>query len=113
MGPTETRYAHVGDADIAFKVAGEGPLDVLYFAGLGAHIDLSWLSPVTNDFYRRMTSFCRLITFDRRGTGASDGVSRVAMPTWEEWAEDIVAVLDAAGSSHAAVVSDDWRLFTV
>jgi class 3 adenylate cyclase len=100
-----TRYAQLGDADVAYKVAGEGPLDLLFFNGLGSHVDLSWDPHLCRGFYLRLVSFARLITFDRRGTGASDGVPRGAMPTWEEWTEDVSAVLDAAGSERAAVVA--------
>jgi class 3 adenylate cyclase len=50
-----------------------------------------------------MASFSRLVVFDRRGTGVSDAVPNAAIPTWEEWAEDMGAVLDAAGSTEAAI----------
>jgi pimeloyl-ACP methyl ester carboxylesterase len=52
----------------------------------------------------RLASFSRLIFFDRRGTGGSDGVSLNATPTWEEWTEDIVAVLADAGSKRTAIL---------
>ena len=50
-----------------------------------------------------LASFSRLIFFDRRGTGASDDLARNAMPAWEEWADDLRAVLDAAGSDRTAI----------
>jgi hypothetical protein len=37
-----TRYAAVGDADVAYQVVGDGPFDLLCFYGLGSHIDLLW-----------------------------------------------------------------------
>src|SRR5262245_22456722 len=43
----------------------------------------------------------RLIRFDKRGTGLSD---RVAIPTLEERMDDVRAVLDATGSSRAALI---------
>jgi pimeloyl-ACP methyl ester carboxylesterase len=43
--------------------------------------------------------------FDRRGTGVSDGISPDTPPTWEDWAEDVRAVLDAVGSRRAAVMA--------
>ena len=46
------------------------------------------------------------ILFDRRGTGASDPVALNAIPTWEEATEDILAVLDAVGSEHAAIYAE-------
>ena len=48
---------------------------------------------------------CRLILLDRRGSGASGGLPVSRIPIWEELAEDVVAVLDAAGSTSAAVIS--------
>jgi len=101
----ETRFVAVGDADVAYQVVGDGDVDLLYFYGLGSNIELFWESPTVAGFLTRLASFSRLVFFDRRGTGASDGVSRNAMPTWEEWTEDLVAVLGAAGSSRAAILA--------
>ena len=105
MEAPETRYVTVGDADVAYQVLGEGPLDLLYCYGMGSHIEFAWESPAYAEFYSRLASFSRLIMLDRRGTGSSDGISRTAIPTWEEWTEDIVAVLDAAGSKRAAILA--------
>jgi class 3 adenylate cyclase len=105
MSGPETRYVAVGDADVAYQVIGEGPLDLLYCYGMGSHIELAWESQAYAEFYNRLASFSRLIMLDRRGSGASDGFPRAAVPTWEEWTEDIVAVLGAAGSKRAAVLA--------
>jgi class 3 adenylate cyclase/pimeloyl-ACP methyl ester carboxylesterase len=56
--------------------------------------------------FQRIASFCRLIFFDRRGTGASDAVPRHSMATWEEWTEDLGAVLDAVGSVEAVLCAE-------
>jgi class 3 adenylate cyclase/pimeloyl-ACP methyl ester carboxylesterase len=103
--PPETRYVAVGDADVAYQVLGDGPIDLLYFYGLGSHIEVFWDDPEWAGFLEGLASFSRLIFFDRRGTGASDGVSRNALPTWEEWAEDVGAVLDAVGSTQTAILA--------
>jgi class 3 adenylate cyclase len=105
MEPHETRYVAVGDADVAYQVVGDGPIDLLYCSGLGSHIELSWDIPVTAEFLTRLAAFSRLIFMDRRGTGASDALASNAMPTWEEWTEDIVAVLDAVGSKRTAILA--------
>jgi class 3 adenylate cyclase/pimeloyl-ACP methyl ester carboxylesterase len=105
MDMPETRYAAVGDADVAYQVVGDGPMDLLSMGGFGSHVELSWQWPPFTEYIRRLTSIGRVILFDRRGTGLSDPVSRNAMPTWEEWAEDMAAILDAAGSSRAAVLA--------
>ena len=36
----ETKYVAVGDADVAYRVVGDGPFDLLYFYGLGSHVDM-------------------------------------------------------------------------
>lgn len=100
----ETRYVAVGNADVAYQVLGDGPRDLLYFYGLGSHIDFVWDGPAA-EFIQRLASFTRVLLFDRRGTGASEGVSPQTIPTWEEWTQDVGAVLDAAGSHRAAILA--------
>ena len=95
----------MGDADVAYQVVGSGQIDLLWCYGLGSHIEHYWDDRLPWQAFRDFASFTRLIMFDRRGTGASDGVPRNATPTWEEWAEDLGAVLDAAGSQKAAIMS--------
>ena len=82
MEAPETQYVAVGDADVAYQVLGDGPIDLLYCWGLGSQVELAWDIPMTADFLTRLAAFSRLIFFDRRGTGASDPISRNAMPTW-------------------------------
>ena len=105
MKPPETRYVACGDADIAYQVLGAGPRDLLFVGGLGFHVENNWLISDLADTFTRLGSFSRLIVFDRRGTGASDGVPRNAIPTWEDLAEDATAVLDAVGSASAAILA--------
>ncbi len=51
-------------------------------------------------FLKRLTSFSRVIVFDKRGQGLSD---RVAEQTLEERIGDVIAVMDAAGSERATI----------
>ena len=44
-----------------------------------------------------------MITFDRRGSGLSDPLQ--GAPTLEEQMDDVLAVLDAAGSKEAAIAA--------
>jgi class 3 adenylate cyclase/alpha-beta hydrolase superfamily lysophospholipase len=103
MEAPQTRYVAVGDADVAYQVFGHGPLDVLYANGMGSHIEMYWQWPPFAEQMRRLASVSRVMLFDRRGAGLSDAVPRSALPTWEEWAEDIAAVLDASWSSQAVI----------
>ena len=55
-------------------------------------------------FVERLSSFARVILFDRRGVGLSDPVAEAA--TLEERMDDVRAVMDAAGSERAALIGD-------
>ena len=105
MEGISTRYVTVGDADVAYQIVGDGPIDLLYFYGLGSHIEVLRMMPGFQDFLQRLTTIGRVILFDRRGTGASDGVANNAIPTSEEWTEDVLAVLDAAEAREAVIIA--------
>jgi class 3 adenylate cyclase len=89
--------------DIAYQVLGDGPLDLLVYTGSHVPIDCVEEEPSLSRFQRRLASFSRLVRFDRRGVGLSDRGSSSAPPTYEQWAQDGLAVLDAVGSKCAAV----------
>ena len=101
-----TRYVDVGGTEVAYQIVGQGPPDVVHVAGF-SHVDLAWEDPVWAAFLERLASFSRLILFDRRGMGASGAIPDSAMPTWEEWADDVRAVLDAAGSERTVVLAEN------
>jgi class 3 adenylate cyclase len=97
----QTRYAHSGDASIAYQVVGEGAIDLTVIAGPVSHLELMWDEPGTARSYERLASFSRLVLFDRRGTGLSDPVS--SPPTLEQQMDDLRAVLDTAGVERTAL----------
>ncbi len=100
----ETTYARLGDDRVAYQVFGEGP-DLVLTLGAFGHVDLQWEDPATALFLRRLASFTRLIVFDRRGTGASDPLPKDLPPPWEAYADEVAAVMDAAGSDRAALMA--------
>ncbi len=89
--------------DIAYQVLGEGPFDLLVFSGSTIPIECVDDEPSIARFQRRLTSFSRVIRFDRRGVGLSDRGSPTALPTHEDWVQDALAVLDAVGTQQAAI----------
>ena len=103
MNPPDTKYTKVGDSYVAYQVLGDGPLDLLVMTGLVSHVDMRWEYPPLRHIFERLSSFSRLISFDRRGAGASDPVPLDALPTWEDWIEDVSAVLDATESKRTAM----------
>ena len=100
----QTRYARLGEARIAYQVVGDGPPDLVVSAGTYGNIDLDWEDPMAARMYRRVATFSRLIRFDRRGSGSSDPLPLDALPPWEAYMEEVVAVMDAVGSERAAIM---------
>src|SRR2546429_2965650 len=91
----KTKYARSDDVLIAYQVTGDGPVDVVWASGTMSHLDLDWEMPRRALFFERFSKFCRLIRFDKRGTGLSD--RPVKMATLEERTDDIRAVMDDIG----------------
>jgi class 3 adenylate cyclase/pimeloyl-ACP methyl ester carboxylesterase len=102
MAPV-TRYARSDGASIAYQVIGEGGLDLLFVTGWITQIEHLWEAPANRRFLERLASFGRLILFDSRGTGLSERV--LDSYTLEQEAQDALAVLDAAGSDRAALLT--------
>jgi pimeloyl-ACP methyl ester carboxylesterase len=102
MTRPEVRYATSGDASIAYQVLGEGPKDLVLVLGFTTHLELAWEAPVFARFFEQLSSFSRLIIFDKRGTGLSDPVPEA--PTLEQRIDDVRAVMDAAESERAALL---------
>jgi class 3 adenylate cyclase len=99
----ETRYARSGDVNIAYQVVGEGRLDLVYVPGWVSNVEFMWSYEPFAYFLQRLSSFSRLILFDKRGTGLSDHVPTDQLPTLEQRMDDVRAVLDAVGSERAAL----------
>jgi pimeloyl-ACP methyl ester carboxylesterase len=96
----DIQYAKSGDVNIAYQVTGEGPFDLVFVPGYVTHLELHWAIPSFAPFLERLSSFSRLIRFDKRGTGMSDRIS--GAPTLETRMDDVRAVMDAVGSRRAA-----------
>ena len=97
----ETRFARSGGLSIAYQVVGDGPPDLVYVPGFVSHVELRWTVPSFAASLEQLSSFARLILFDKRGTGMSDHV--VGAPSLETRMDDLRTVMDAAGSHRAAV----------
>jgi class 3 adenylate cyclase len=98
----EVRYAKAGAVNIAYRVMGEGPLDVVWVPGMFSNLEVEFENPLRVAFFERLASFCRLMLFDKRGMGLSD--RDVGAPSVEERMDDVRAVMDAVGSERAALV---------
>ena len=100
----ETRFTRVDDLDIAYQVVGPpAELDLVFVPGWVSHLEVMWEIPEFARFLDRLAAMGRLIVFDKRGTGLSDRVA--GMPTLEQRADDIAAVMNVAGSGRAAIAA--------
>src|SRR5215212_9864067 len=100
MAP-KTQYAKCGEAGIAYQMVGEGDTNIVLVPSFVSHIEFFWGHPAVKSFFDRVAAFSRLVIFDKLGTGMSDPVSGV--PTIEQRAEEIEAVMDATGMERATI----------
>ena len=98
----EIKYAKSADVHIAYQIIGNGPIDLVLVPGWVSNIEIFWEEPALVRFLQRLSSFSRLILFDKRGTGLSDRVYDT--PTLEERMDDVRAVMDAVQSERAVLV---------
>jgi pimeloyl-ACP methyl ester carboxylesterase len=106
MRQPDINYTKVGDSNVAFTVTGNGPVDLVCTMGLGGNVENVWDYPPMARYLESLAGFSRLIMFDRRGLGGSDPVPLDAPPTWEQWMEDLLAVMGSAGSERAAIYGE-------
>jgi class 3 adenylate cyclase/alpha-beta hydrolase superfamily lysophospholipase len=97
----EYRFARSGDVSIAYAVYGDGPRDLVFVHGALSNIEIERETPEPRAFQDCLRRFCRLIVFDKRGTGLSDRLREPA--TLETRMDDLRAVLDAAHSERAVL----------
>ena len=102
MAMPVTRYAKSGGVHIAYQVFGSGPIDRVFIPGNVSHIENYWDLPDLARWLLRLTSFARVVMFDKRGTGLSDRVSE--LPSLDLRMDDARAVMDAVGIERAALL---------
>jgi class 3 adenylate cyclase len=101
----EVRYAKTADGvHLAYQIVGDGPVDLLYVPGFWSNLTWNWQHPSYAHFLRRLSSFCRLIVVDRRGSGLSDRLSPHDLPPLETLADDLEVVLDAVESERVSLL---------
>lgn len=104
--PPPLRYVDTGAGHIAYQVFGDGPVDLVYKTALDSHTLAMWDSPLVGRFFDRLASFSRVVTFDWRGSGASDPVLDGRLNTMDVLMDDIGYVIDAAELKDVVLVGD-------
>jgi pimeloyl-ACP methyl ester carboxylesterase len=116
-----------GDVAIAYQIVSDGPFDVVWVPGAVSNVELNWQDERWAAFIGRIASFCRLVIFDKRGTGLSDRGAGV--PDLETRMDDVRAVLvsqtvkdlvagsglafEEHGTAELKGVPGEWRLYAV
>ncbi|HEY1565873.1 MAG TPA: adenylate/guanylate cyclase domain-containing protein [Solirubrobacteraceae bacterium] len=102
MQPPATRYIDRRGKSLAYQAFGRvGPRAVVLCHEAISHLDLLWTDPAYVEQCRRLAADVRTVAFQQLGVGLSDGIERV--PTLEEQASDIGAVMDAEGLASAVL----------
>jgi class 3 adenylate cyclase len=99
-----TQYVRSGDVDIAYQVIGDGPRTILLSFDWASHLEALPELPVMADFILSLGRFARVVWFDMRGIGMSGSADGGVVPV-EAWMDDLVAVMNAADVSEAAIVA--------
>ena len=97
----ETSYALCGDLSLAYQVFGEGPIELVVAGPFATHVELFWTQPEFKAFFDQLSTFCRVVVFDKAGVGLSDPVPRVR--SLDDRAAEIEAVMDAVGFDKAVL----------
>jgi class 3 adenylate cyclase len=101
----ETHYARVDGLYLAYQTLGEGAIDLVLADQWTSHQEAQWDVPPVAELRRRLAKIGRLILFDKRGVGMSDPVPIRSLPSIEAWIDDVRAVMDAARSDRAALIT--------
>ena len=100
--PPRTQYAKHGDLNIAYQVTGDGPIDILVVPSFVSNIEFWWAHPTMKAWWDRVTSFARLILFDKLGTGCSDPVSGPRTLEQRSWYERWIDIVRKHCQDNAA-----------
>lgn len=86
---------------IAYATVGSGyPLVVC--PGWLSHLEIDWATPFHRAFWERLAERCRIVRYDRRGTGLSD--RKVKDYSLEAQRGDLAAVIEATGEPRVALL---------
>ncbi len=103
MGKVEFAIGADGTGVAYRDLGGYGPA-IVYVTGAFEPVELADEDPTYRRFLDGLVAIGRTIMLDRRGIGASDD------PDWEQsideqWADDVITVMDAAGVVDATLVT--------
>jgi class 3 adenylate cyclase/pimeloyl-ACP methyl ester carboxylesterase len=109
---SETRYAMNGDLRVAYRASPPGARDIVFVPNWFTCCEVLPELQSLRGWVEAISSLGRLIFLDQPGTGASDPITPGALPTLEQWADSITAVLDDLQSREAVLIAIDGAVAT-
>ena len=97
----KTKYAKSGDINLAYQVVGKSGDYLVFIPGWVSNVEECWNIPQLAAWLRYLSSFSRLVLFDKRGTGLSDNVNELDLPNMEQRADDLRIIMAAIGIEKA------------
>jgi class 3 adenylate cyclase len=102
----DVSYAQAGDTHIAYRVLGEaGRVDVIMVAEALFPYEVLAEDRVASRFTAGLAALGRVVVFDKRGVGLSDPITDWSRGVQEQWADDVIAVVESAGLERPVLVS--------
>ncbi|HTG47948.1 MAG TPA: adenylate/guanylate cyclase domain-containing protein [Actinomycetota bacterium] len=102
MDVPETRYARTTDGiSIAYHTVGDGPIDFVWLHAFMGSLEVVWEHELMRSLTTKLATFARVIRHDMRATGLSGRAAE--LPDLETQAQDLLAVLDDAGSRSTVI----------
>ena len=106
----EISYARTDDTHVAYRQVSDGDaVDLVAVSGMFFPMEVLAEDRVAARFTEGLAALGRLVVFDKRGIGLSDPFTDWSRPAVEQWADDVIAVIEASGLERPIVVS--WDLF--
>ena len=93
------RFAETPGGTVAYATLGDAPEALVVIGGFVSHIEIGWEQPALRAFLTALARRFTVVLFDRRGVGLSERLG--ASGTVEAAAQDVRAILDAAGIDRA------------
>lgn len=98
------QFARRADADVAYQLLGDGPANLVNLP-MAAHLEQIWQFPIMSRPNERLATMSTMALSELRGLGMSDPLPSDGY-TIEEYAADVLAVMDAAGFDRAVVLAE-------
>ncbi len=96
----QIKYAKSGRLNIAYQVIGEGEETLIAINGWISNLEECWHLPGLPEWLIALSASCKLIIFDKRGTGLSDRVNETEPPSLAQRMEDLKAIMTQEKISH-------------